>query len=124
VAWAGVVWARRAEACCATAASRVAATAMSSTGSDIDIPIALVPGVPIGLFEYVGTIQYLDDLFPPPIDVANRDRLKPLVRPSVGRDVVLLRVHPNASSGASNAETPTDLFDQEGDVRCLDALLR
>ena len=56
--------------------------------SDIDIMIELVPDAPIGLFEYVGITQYLDDLFPNHVDVANRSRLKAIVRPSAERDAV------------------------------------
>lgn len=60
----------------------------AQSSSDIDILIEVVPGAPIGVFEYVGITQYLDDLFPTHVDVANRDRLKPLVRPSAERDAV------------------------------------
>ena len=56
--------------------------------SDIDILVALEPDAPIGVFEYVSVTQYLADLFPTHVDVANRDRLKALVRPSVERDAV------------------------------------
>jgi uncharacterized protein len=56
--------------------------------SDIDIMIELAPEAPIGLFEYVGITQYLADLFPVHVDVANRSRLKALVRPSAERDAV------------------------------------
>jgi predicted nucleotidyltransferase len=56
--------------------------------SDIDIMIELEPEAPIGLFEYVGITQYLADLFPIHVDVANRRRLKALVRPSAERDAV------------------------------------
>jgi predicted nucleotidyltransferase len=56
--------------------------------SDIDILIELEPDAPVGVFEYVGIIQYLADLFPNRVDVANRNSLKPLVRPSVERDAV------------------------------------
>ena len=55
---------------------------------DIDILIELDPEVPVGLFEYVGIAQYLTDLFPVRVDVANRSSLKPLVRPSVERDAI------------------------------------
>jgi predicted nucleotidyltransferase len=57
-------------------------------GSDIDILIEVAPGAPIGVFEYVGITQYLADLFPSRVDVTNRDRLKPLVRPSAERDAM------------------------------------
>jgi predicted nucleotidyltransferase len=60
----------------------------SKRTSDIDILIELDPQAPIGLFEYVGITQYLADLFPVPVDVANRSSLKPLVRPSVERDAL------------------------------------
>jgi predicted nucleotidyltransferase len=55
--------------------------------SDIDILIELDPQTPVGLFEYVAITQYLADLFPVRVDVANRSTLKPLVRPSIERDV-------------------------------------
>src|SRR5215469_5071572 len=54
--------------------------------SDIDILVELDPEAPIGLFEYVGISQYLADLFPFRVDVANRSGLKPLVRPNIERD--------------------------------------
>jgi uncharacterized protein len=56
--------------------------------SDIDILIELDPQAPVGLFEYVGITQYLADLFPVRVDVANRSSLKPLVRPNVERDAL------------------------------------
>ncbi len=55
---------------------------------DIDILIELDPQAPVGLFEYVGITQYLADLFPVRVDVANRGGLKPLVRPRVERDSI------------------------------------
>jgi len=56
--------------------------------SDIDILIELEPDAPVGVFEYVGIAQYLADLFPNRVDVANRSSLKALVRPDVERDAV------------------------------------
>jgi uncharacterized protein len=56
--------------------------------SDIDILIELDPEARVGLFEYVGITQYLSDLFPSRVDIANRSSLKPLVRPSIERDAV------------------------------------
>jgi predicted nucleotidyltransferase len=60
----------------------------SKRTSDLDIVIEFDPQAPIGLFEYVGITQYLADLFPVRVDVANRSSLKPLVRPSVERDAL------------------------------------
>jgi predicted nucleotidyltransferase len=56
--------------------------------SDIDILIELEPEAPIGVFEYVGITQYLADLFPNRVDVANLGCLKDAVRPSAERDAV------------------------------------
>lgn len=56
--------------------------------SDIDLMIEIAPDAAIGLFEYVGITQYLEDLFPIRVDVANREGLKPLVRPGVERDAI------------------------------------
>ena len=56
--------------------------------SDIDVLIELEPQAPVGLFEYVGITQYLADLFPIRVDVANRSSLKPLVRPTIERDAI------------------------------------
>jgi len=56
--------------------------------SDIDILIEIEPNAPVGVFEYVGITQYLADLFPNRVDVANRRSLKALVRPSAERDAI------------------------------------
>jgi hypothetical protein len=56
--------------------------------SDIDILVDLQPDAPVGVFEYVGLIQFIEDLFPVPVDVANRARLKPHVRPNAEREAV------------------------------------
>jgi predicted nucleotidyltransferase len=48
----------------------------------------VAPDAPIGVFEYVDITQYLADLFPNRVDVANRSSLKALVRPSAERDAV------------------------------------
>jgi len=56
--------------------------------SDIDILIEIAPEAPVGLFEYVAITQYLADLFPVRVEVADRGTLKPLVRPSAEREAV------------------------------------
>jgi len=60
----------------------------SKRTSDIDILSELDSRALVGLFEYVGITQYLADLFPVRVDVANRSSLKPLVRPSIERDAL------------------------------------
>ena len=57
-------------------------------GSDINIMIEISPQAPIGLFEYVAITQYLADLFPEQVDVANRTKLKAFVRPTAERDAI------------------------------------
>jgi len=56
--------------------------------SDIDILVEIAPDAPVGLFEYVAITQYLADLFPVRVEVADRSKLKPLVRPSAEREAV------------------------------------
>ena len=56
--------------------------------SDIDIMIEIAPDAAVDLFEYVAITQYLADLFSAPVDVANRNELKPLVRPSAEQHAV------------------------------------
>ena len=56
--------------------------------SDIDILVDLQPGAPIGVFEYVDLIQFIEGLFPLRVDVANRTRLKPHVRPTAEREAL------------------------------------
>jgi len=48
--------------------------------SDTDFMIELDPAVPIGVWDYVGTKEYIEGLFEGRIDVVNRDGLKPYVR--------------------------------------------
>ena len=57
-------------------------------GSDIDIMIEIDPESKMDLFQYVGIVQYIEELFPVPVDVANRAGLKERVRPSAERDAV------------------------------------
>jgi uncharacterized protein len=56
--------------------------------SDIDLMVDVDPSAAIGVFEYVGIVQYLEALFPGKVDVANRAKLKPLVRRAVEREAV------------------------------------
>jgi uncharacterized protein len=56
--------------------------------SDIDIMIEIAPQADIGLFEYVGIKHYIEDLLGSRVDIANRDYLKPQVRPHAERDAI------------------------------------
>ncbi len=35
--------------------------------SDIDIMVEIAPGRPMGVFEYTGIVQYIEDMFPAPV---------------------------------------------------------
>jgi predicted nucleotidyltransferase len=50
--------------------------------SDIDIMIEIDPGARITVFDYVGLKEYIAALFDEPVDVVNRESLKPCVRPA------------------------------------------
>jgi predicted nucleotidyltransferase len=56
--------------------------------SDLDILIELDPALKIGAFEYAGLKMYIEELFIGPVDVVNRDALKPHLRPATSVDVV------------------------------------
>lgn len=60
----------------------------ATSESDIDILVDVDPAAHIGLFGYVAVAQYLEDLFPIRVDVANRKTLKDAIRPSVLKDAV------------------------------------
>ena len=56
--------------------------------SDIDIMVELDPAARLGLWEYVGVVDFIEEMFPSKVDVANRASLKPHVRPGAERDAV------------------------------------
>jgi predicted nucleotidyltransferase len=56
--------------------------------SDIDILIDLDPNVSLSVFDYVALKEYIAGLFEGPVDVVNRDGLKPYLKPLVLADIV------------------------------------
>ncbi len=56
--------------------------------SDIDIMIEIAPEFPMDVFQYVGVVHAIEDLFPVRVDVSNRIAQKPHVRPSAERDAI------------------------------------
>ena len=50
--------------------------------SDIDIMIEFDPAAHVTVFNYAGLKDYIASLFDGPVDVVNRDGLKPHVRPA------------------------------------------
>jgi predicted nucleotidyltransferase len=56
--------------------------------SDIDIMVDIDPAAEVDLYDYVGITQFIADLFPSPVDVAERSRLVQRVRETAERDAV------------------------------------
>jgi predicted nucleotidyltransferase len=50
--------------------------------SDTDIMIEIDPGAPVGVWEYAGIKAYIASLFDGPVDVVDREGLKPYVKPA------------------------------------------
>jgi predicted nucleotidyltransferase len=56
--------------------------------SDTDIMIDIDPGAHLGVWGYAGLKDYIASLFDGPVDVVNRDGLKPCVRPAAIADAI------------------------------------
>ena len=56
--------------------------------SDIDILVDLDPDVIATMFDYAGVKAYVASLFQGPVDVIDREALKPRLRPSVTADAI------------------------------------
>ncbi len=56
--------------------------------SDTDIMIEIEPDAPVGVYEYVGIKEYIASLFDGPVDVVDREGLKPYIRPAVTADAI------------------------------------
>src|SRR5271154_7498505 len=56
--------------------------------SDIDIMIEFDPEARVTVFNYAGLKEYIAGLFDGPVDVVNRDGLKPYVRPAATADAL------------------------------------
>ena len=65
-------------------------TARNEAGaeSDLDIMLDIDPEAPVSLLDYVGIINFIEDLFPVRVDVAERERLYPGIREAAERDAV------------------------------------
>jgi predicted nucleotidyltransferase len=53
----------------------------SRPDSDVDIMVEINPEAHFTVFDYAGLKDYIASLFDGPVDVVNRDGLKPYVRP-------------------------------------------
>ena len=58
------------------------------SNSDIDIMIEIDPDAGMTVFEYVDLKDYIAALFDEPVDVVNREGLKPYVRPAATADAI------------------------------------
>jgi uncharacterized protein len=56
--------------------------------SDIDIMIEIDPDAGVTVFDYVDLKDYIATLFAEPVDVVNREGLKPYVAPTATADAV------------------------------------
>jgi len=56
--------------------------------SDLDIMIDIDPEAHVTLFDYVGLKDFIASLFERPVDVIDRDALKPHLRAPTTRDAV------------------------------------
>ena len=56
--------------------------------SDLDIMIELAPEASYDIFAYVELKEYIAGLFSGPVDVVNREALKPYLRPPVAADSI------------------------------------
>jgi hypothetical protein len=56
--------------------------------SDVDIFIELAPDNVLDVFQYAGLRSYIEGLFPGPVDVIDREALKPHIRGRVADDAI------------------------------------
>ena len=57
-------------------------------GSDIDIMVEFDPAARVTVFNYAGLKDYIAGLFDGPVDVVNRDGLKPYLRSAATTDAI------------------------------------
>jgi predicted nucleotidyltransferase len=55
---------------------------------DIDIMVDLDPTIVVTMFDYAGVKDYIAGLFDAPVDVVDREALKPRVRPKADADAI------------------------------------
>jgi hypothetical protein len=60
----------------------------SRPDSDVDIMVEINLEAHFTVFEYAGLKDYIASLFDGPVDVVNRDGLKPYVRPTATVDAI------------------------------------
>lgn len=56
--------------------------------SDIDILVDIDKTGKVGVFEYVGIVQFIESLFIQTVDVANRESLKTAIRSQIEQEAI------------------------------------
>lgn len=56
--------------------------------SDTDIMIEIDPDAPVGVWEYAGIKAYIASLLKGPVDVVDREGLKPYVQPAATAEAI------------------------------------
>ncbi len=56
--------------------------------SDTDIMIEIDPDAAVGVYEYVSIKEFIAALFEGPVDVTDREGLKPYIRPAATTDAI------------------------------------
>lgn len=56
--------------------------------SDTDIMIEIDPDAPVGVWEYAGIKAYIAGLFEGPVDVLDREGLKPYIQPAAAAEAI------------------------------------
>lgn len=64
------------------------ARGQSRPDSDTDIMIEFDFAARVGVYEYVAIKEFIAGLFEGPVDVVDRDALKPYLRPGVAADAI------------------------------------
>ncbi len=64
------------------------ARGQSGHASDVDILVDLDPEAHLSVFDYVDVKDFIAGLFDGPVDVVNKDGLKPFVKPGALADAV------------------------------------
>jgi len=78
----------RARGVCRAAVFGSVARDETGPDSDIDIMVEIDPEAHLTVFDYAGLKDYIAGLFDGPVDVVNRDSLKPYVRPAATHDAI------------------------------------
>jgi predicted nucleotidyltransferase len=78
----------RARGVCRAAVFGSVARGESRPDSDIDIMVEIDPEAHLTVFDYAGLKDYIASLFDGPVDVVNRDGLKPYVRPAATAEAI------------------------------------